>query len=403
MTETNENKLVSRLSMVTYLGDHISFFAVLLILESAGIGPEYSGTSLIFQSFAYTLAAIFYPSLSSRINTKYLLILSQCASLITSITILSLYKLGAVYLEPFIACTSALTFFYQIFDNSKNHHSKFLRASDDQHVSNEIQLLKYLFAAQIFGPFISIQLINNFPLWVPLLVDILTFVICIVMALRLSSLPLDKSVRYSILKPFKYIWRFPKLRDITLLRSFGFWFGASIYDFLIFPWIRHKHNISITNIAWFYVCLGIGASLGTALIENPRTQKRWLLGKYQMWKLAIFANLGMSITMIFFWLTESVYTAGAISILHGLFMGILAGSTQAMRKVECTDSQFPEIMSVEIMIGRLTATVVPWILFKLLTRLDFTYQDFRFIPAISSFCLAIIYFYRFGIKYKNKK
>lgn len=402
MTDKHENKLISRLSMVTFLGDHISFFAILLILERAGISPEYSGTSIIFQAFAYTLASVFYPLLSSNINTKYLLILSQFASLITSTIILYLYKIGAIYLEPFIACTFILTFLYQIFDSTKNHHSKLIGVSDDQHVSNEIQLLKYLFAAQTVGPMISIGLINFFPLWVPLFIDILTFIVCIIMALRLTKLPLDNASDYSFLKPFKYIWNFPKLRDITLLRSFGFWFGAGIFDFLIFPWIRHKYNISITNIAWFYVCLGAGGSLGTALIQNPLTQSKWLLGRYQMWQLAIFGNIGMSLTMIFFWITDSVWTAAGISVVHGLFMGILAGSTQSIRKLESTDRQFPEIISMEIMIGRFTATVVPWILFKFLTRLDFTYEDFRFIPAVSSFCLAIIYFYRFGIRYQGK-
>jgi hypothetical protein len=305
-----------------------------------------------------------------------------------------------IHLIPFVSCTFILTFCYQIFDSAKNHHSKLLDLSNEQHTNNESQILSYFFGSQTMGPIISIILIKIFPLWVPLVFDLLTFIICILMANQLESKK-SKSKSASFFSPFNYIWNFPRLRDITLLRSIGFWIGAGIFDYLMFPSIKHSYGISITSIAFIYACLGFGGTIGIALIRNPISGNPSLLAKIPMWASAVIGNFGMALTMIFFWSQNSFYKCLLVSTVHGIFMGILASSTQSIRKIEATNEQFPEIISMEIMLGRLTAFLIPFVIFNIITKSQVSYDNFKFIPSVCSFLLAAIYFIRFGI-FNNK-
>ena len=86
-----ENQHLARIGMVTFLGDFISLFAILLLLEKSGFGPEYAGISIVFQAAAYALSALSYPYLSSKFNTKQLIILSQLFSLFFACIILIMY------------------------------------------------------------------------------------------------------------------------------------------------------------------------------------------------------------------------------------------------------------------------------------------------------------------------
>jgi hypothetical protein len=387
--------------MITILGDFISFFAILLILEKSGISPEYNGLNIIFQACAYSISAMTYPYLSSRIGVRNLLILSQICSMVAASTILFLYLSKSVSLVPFIVCTFTLTFCYQAFDNAKNHYSKLVGVSNDHHQRNEVQLLKYFFGAQTFGPIISVLLIYLFPLWVPLVVDILTFIICTFLAAKLKSVPSNEGGS-SFLSPFKYIWKFPELRDVTLLRSIGFWIGAGVFDYLMVPTIKYNYGTSVTYLAGIYSALGFGGAVGVSLIRNPITEEKWIFGKFPMWTNAVVGNLGMMLTMIYFWTQDSIWKCFLVSIVHGIFMGVLAASSQSMRKIAATNEQFPEILSMEVMIGRLTAFIGPFIIFGFITVLNISYESFRYIPAFSSFTLAVIYFVRFGMLNKTE-
>lgn len=398
----NENKFMSRISMITSLGDFVSLFAVLLLLEKSGIGPEYNGLNIIFQASAFSLSAMFYPYLVNNLGTKAIIFLSQLISIFASAIILVLYFSNSISLVPFLACTFLLTFCYQAFDNAKNHHSKLIGKSDDHHKKNEVQLLKYFFGAQTIGPLISLALISKFPLWVPLVFDITTFIVCVFLSTKLK-VHITKKLESSFLKPFEYIWDFPDLRDITILRSIGFWFGAGIFDYLMIPALTLNYGKSISNLAIIYSTLGLGGAIGVSLIRNPKTELPWFLGKLNMWIGAVIGNLGMTLTMIYFWNQESFLNCGLISVLHGIFMGVLAGSSQSMRKIAASEKQFPEIISIEIAFGRLTAFLFPFIIFKLITTSDISYEKFKFLPAVCSFSLAAIYLIRFGFFGKRVK
>lgn len=389
----NENRLLAHLASITFLGDFISIFAIILILENFGIAPEYNGLNFIYQALAYSLSAMTFPFLSSRLNTKLILIISQILSSLTSIFVLISYLNNSIQLATFLLCTFTVTFCYQSFDSAKNQHSKLIGSSNEHHQKNEVQLLKYYFGAQTIGPLISLFLISKFPLWVPLVIDSITFIACAILALKLQLLSPIKTA--SIFKPFKYIWRLKNVRDITLLRSIGFWYGAGIFDYLMVPFLHHKYGPGVSYLAWIFSSLGFGGVVGISLVRHPIEEKRWLLGRYPLWKLAIGANIGMALTMMLFWLPDSFVICSLISIVHGIFMGILAGASQIIRKQVTTNEQFPEIVSMEIMLGRLTATAVPLIIFSYLTKLNYSYQSFQFLPAISSICLAFFYFFCF--------
>ncbi len=390
-----ENQHLARIGMVTFLGDFISLFAILLLLEKSGFGPEYAGISIVFQAAAYALSALSYPYLSSKFNTKQLIILSQLFSLFFACIILIMYLIGKIELVPMIASTTALTFCYQIFDNAKNHHSKLLNLTNVQHANNESQILSYFFGSQTIGPIISVILLKVFPVWIPLVFDIITFIICIIMAFRLQIVNVV-IVGSSILKPLIYIWKYPKLRNITLLRSIGFWFGAGIFDYLMFPQIQNSYGISIINVAFVYSALGFGASLGIALIRNPLSGRPSVLARIPIWGGACIGNLGMAAAMIMFWNQKTFMMCLLVTILHGIFMGILAASSQSIRKIESTPEQFPEIISLEILLGRLTAFFVPLVIFSSIIKTPNLFEIFKYIPAVSSLVLALIYIFCFG-------
>ncbi len=397
-----ENQRLSRIGMVTYLGDFISLFAILLLLEKSGIGPEYSGINIIGQAFAYSLSAVAYPYLSSKFTTKKLIFFSQLFSLISSSTILGLYITDHIRLIPFIICTLSLTFFYQMFDNAKNHHSKLLNSTSSENTNSESQLLSYFFGAQTIGPIISIVLLKVFPIWVPLLFDLVTFVICMGLATQLQAVnTLSKNT--SVFRPLRYIWKYPRLRNITLLRSIGFWFGAGIFDYLMFPAIKNTYGISISNCAFIYSALGFGAAIGVAAIRNPLSGGPSILSKYPMWIIACIGNLGISVAMILFWQQASFLRCLMVSVFHGIFMGLLANSSQSIRKIESTADQFPEIVSFEILIGRLLAGLLPLAIFSSITKYPETFDTLKYIPSLSSMAVAVVYIFCFGKHSKERK
>ena len=107
-------------------------------------------------------------------------------------------------------------------------------------------------------------------------------------------------------------------------------------------------------------------------------------------------NLGMAAAMIMFWNQKTFMMCLLVTILHGIFMGILAASSQSIRKIESTPEQFPEIISLEILLGRLTAFFVPLVIFSSIIKTPNLFEIFKYIPAVSSLVLALIYIFCFG-------
>ncbi len=221
--------------------------------------------------------------------------------------------------------------------------------------------------------------------------DLATFLLAGILILKIQKQNIANS-RANIFNPLKYVWRFPKLRDILLLRSIGFWFGAGLFNYLLFSVVTDRFHLDIVNSAWIYSALGLGATIGIYVIRNPKSGKLTFVGQQSPESLAFAANILMGCSVFLFFNVSSFISSLSVVFFHGIGLAINASSTQAIRRREASPQQFSEIVGLEVIIGRSVDVSISAIAMFTISRSELTYGNWLVVSAISSFLVGLIYF-----------
>lgn len=277
---------------------------------------------------------------------------SQLVSGIALLILIFGFHFKSISLTTIFVLFFIQSLFKQLFEGARETHSKFQGENANQ-LSLQSQILSGLYNAQFVGPILSYLLIKSLPIEIPLTLDCLSFFLAAFIASKLThSPPIQKGEATHVFAPFFYLNKFPKLRDITLLRSIGFWLGNGLFNYLMFAVVTEHFKLDIINSTWIYSFLGLGGVFATLLIHNSKTKEKRFLGRFEEWKLAFIGQFSMGLTFLGFVSIPSFYWALFLVFIFGICMGINAISTQALRRIFSTQKQFPEIVGIEVLVGR---------------------------------------------------
>lgn len=127
-----------------------------------------------------------------------------------------------------------------------------------------------------------------------------------------------------------------------------------IFNFLIFDFaiksfstiLGEKH--SILGSAIFYSLCGFGAWVGNNIIKSNYKN----LGSYTNGKLAHTAITFVAITFIGFLFPPTPVLLVFLYFFQAIGNGVIALATQTIRRLLTTNSEFAEIVSLEVVFGR---------------------------------------------------
>ena len=377
--KTLDNRILSKITFITCLGDFLSFFAILQILSSLGSSVAVSAFSVVIKSFAIGLGGLLLPRVLAWASTRRAIVLSQVCSLVLALGLLLLFLMNRLTIPGLFGILFFQTLLKQFFEGARETHSKSLGTSTE-HVSLQSQLLSGFYGAQFIGPIISFFLIRFLPIQVPLILDSCSFFVAALLSIALQNSPL-KLNQVNILAPLKYLRSQSKLRDILLLRSVGFWISMGLFNYLLFSVVVDHFDLSIVNSAWVYSMLGLGAAAATNLTRNPWTGKASWIGRIPEGWLAFFGQWGFAFIIFLFAEIPSFSVALVLLVFAGVFMGINAVATQALRRSLTTQSQFSEVVGLELILGRLTDISVTSLAFFTLSQGLLTYKTWIEIAA----------------------
>ncbi len=384
MKESEENRFLSKITFISSLGDFISYFAVLVMVNDLSKSVAVAAYSITIRTLAVAVGGACFPYFSRYFSTKKLILSSQLLSGLV-ISILALYWtfgsnhsvlliFGLLFIE---------TFLKQIFDCAKEVKSKSLGDEDAQR-GLQAQLLHGFYGAQFWGPIASFFLLKNLPLVVPLWIDVASFLIAMFMAARLrdSFLP----VKYKLFAPLSYLNKNKDQMKIFLLRSVGMWIPIGIFNYMLFPTIQSHYGLELINSAWVYVAIGLGSMIATGFLKDDIKFLRYMSD----WKIAAVGLFVLGLTRFAFISLPSFSMALAILVIGGICNGANATATQSLRRKVTTTAQLPEFIGLELLVGRVTDVVVSTVCFILLQHHFITYRSGMILSAISLFVLGFL-------------
>jgi hypothetical protein len=279
--------------------------------------------------------------------------------------------------------------FKQYFDIARESYSKHLGSSESQR-SLQAQILQGLYSAQLAGPLFALLCIWLCPLWVPFLLDALTFLATGFAAFLLKDSTLLFEGR-SILKPLIYLKSNAGLRTIFLLRSIGYWIPIAIYNYLLFSVVTEKFKLGIEHTALIYSVTGLGSLFSATWL---RMKSQWIfakVGSLSDAKIAALSLLALAFNRVALLYASSFVTALFVLWIGGFFNGFNAVTTQSLRRKLTTHSQFGEIVALESLVGKLTDWGAGTIAALLLTRHWITYEQGIYISAFLLLPLAALH------------
>lgn len=349
----NENEKLSVITFLLLLTDSLFFFIVLDRL-STYMAAEFVATLTIYRSLGMILSVLTTPFIMRIIGLRTILlsssIVSVGCSIITFICFLVFNNLSssAIFLLAVIQ-----NMMLPLFNTSRECYSKSL---GEQHEQRSLQrrLLESAYFSQIVGPGLSFLILNFTKS--DHIYYISTFLFLVILSgffyyfrhLRKNEIISGANS----LKPFKYIFERANLPilEIVVLRTFLFFLPASMVNFLLFPLVTKSFSKPIFYSSLLYVCTGFGGWLGSKIQE--RFDRHILFDKD--WKIAFWALFLIALGRLSMIFVNNIYVAGLLFILVGIPLSFNATSTQTIRRKLCTSRQHPEILGVEVLLGRAT-------------------------------------------------
>ncbi|HLE01313.1 MAG TPA: MFS transporter [Bdellovibrionota bacterium] len=355
-TAERENRVLSRITLITALGDFLSFFAVLQWLNQTGVSAIIGGFSVVLKSLAVGAGGILLPLALRKFSTRTVMIASQFVSFITASGLLAMILLGRNDVWPIFTLFFVQSLLKQLFDGARESHSQAL-ASHDEQMTLQAQLLSSFFGAQFIGPVVSFILIRFLRIEIPVALDALSFLVAGVMATAVEKRRVQMEAIH-VLRPLKYIWSRPLLRDIFLLRSVGFWFSIGLFNYLLFSVVSEHYGLTLVYSAWVYSLMGLGAAISATWLRSPDGFKKTRFAGLNEGVMAMVAQIAFAITILAFIRLPSFSVALVVLVGTGLVMGLNAVATQTIRRKLCAADEFPEVVGLELVVGRLSDGLV---------------------------------------------
>lgn len=383
----SENRTLGIATFVTSIGDWLSYFALTYYLYETTQSVAIAAYTVPMRSLAVAFGGASSPGLLSKFTLRQVLVVSQALS-----GLLLLALAGSIYsgrsLGPLELLSAAFlsTLLKQYFDISRESYSKFL-ATPAQQRGFQAELLQGLYSAQFVGPLLAVVSIRSFPLYLPLLVDAISFLVTSAMCVSLCAN--QRISTASIFGPLRYLFRTPGLREIFLIRSVGYWIPISIFNYLLFAVVTEKFGIGIENTAYVYAFTGLGSFAAATWLRSKRL---WLSGLMASWtdaKIACGALLCLSVTRIAFLKANSFELAVLVVALAGLCNGFNAVTTQSLRRKFATPAQFPEVVGLELVVGKFMDWVIGTLTAGALLYFGFSYEIGVWISAALLVPLAL--------------
>ncbi len=375
------NKYLSLITFITSLGDFISLFAVIKLLEHTSGSIAIASYTVSVKSVGIVLGALTFPSLLNSVSLKIILTISQ---LLAGVLIAILAS--NTFLQPALIMLILLlqTIMDYYFGAAKQTYSKVI-SKDEDHRSYQAQLFKGFYSAQFIGPIISFLLISSFPITVPIWIDAISFFVASFMCIKVPMLKLHRN--HSIAAPLQYLSNNAGLSLLFLVRAVLIWVPIGIYNYLIFSVIKEHYHMELIHTAWTYSAVGIGSIIGSILLLSNRSK---LLKQFMDTEIAIFAFVMLGITRIALINLPSFILLLGLIIFAGIFNGLHVVALASLNRKMTTNKQFPEIASLTTVISKLTDWTISTGCFFLLSKHWITYVDGIWVSAISFWLLALM-------------
>jgi hypothetical protein len=286
---------------------------------------------------------------------------------------------------PIYVLWVAQTVLTQLFDGARESYSKSLGTVQNQRTL-QAELLYSLYGAQVIGPVISFFLIKGFGPIPPLCLDALSFAAAAWMCSKLP--PVGQTQSYSLLRPFRYLGKNPALLRIFLLRSVGYWIPVGLFNYLLFSVVLDKFGLTTLDSAWTYVAIGLGSAVSSGVLRRNRGM---LSGASDA--VIAAAALGLLALMRLAFLFSPSYLLALLALtVGGLCNGANAVTTQSLRRKLTSDEQFPEVVGLELVVGRVTDWLASTLMFSAMVRLGIGFQAGIWLSSAMLSVLAILHF-----------
>ena len=347
LSTADENRLLSRITFATSLGDFLSYFAVLLIIKDLTQDTALAAYSVAVKTLAIALGGAFFPRVASHRGFRATLIWSQVLSGVLILALLVLYELRLSWSTAGVVVLLFLqTVLRQFFDGARESRSRLLGDVGSQR-GLQAQLLQGFYSAQVLGPLLAYFLIGSFNIRWPLALDAMSFFVAAFLCRRVGH---DQEIRrYKLLSPLLSLRKGGPLLWIFLMRSVGMWIPIGIFNFILFSVVTEHYGLDLLKSAWVYVAIGVGSYMASTWL---RLRSGWI-SERQDSTVAVIGFVVLAVTRLAFMKLPHFHLALGVMALGGICNGANAVVTQSLRRKFCAPEELPALMGLEILVGRL--------------------------------------------------
>jgi hypothetical protein len=345
VVDPNDSSLLSIITFVTALGDYLTYFAVIKVLyELHGNALQAAFGGLGVGSAAAICSGLSIPFLKQKFNTKTLIISSQAFSFLVVALLLVAVLTESRSVALFFTLIFFQTLFSKIFEAARETHTHGLNNDLGKNRGIQSSLLGGLYKAQFIGPLLAYFLLSIFNSVVPVVMDLISFLICVFLSFSLTK-GIAFSSEKSVFGAFRFLRANDNLLKLFLLRTFGFWIPASFFNMLIYQNAAERMGIGVEYAGVVYSVLGFGALLGSLWLSSDHG---WVV-KVKDSYLASGATVGFCIAYALMLLETGPVWNTFCYFLYGVCMGVNAISTQSLRRFLTKPEQLPSLMGLELL------------------------------------------------------
>jgi hypothetical protein len=372
-----ENRLMSRMTLITSFGDFVSIFATMKVIEELGFPPTTQAFIIVVNALALGVGGWALPMGIRRWDTRLVLVWAQFLSFAVSTFFAIGYFQNWLNLPLIYSMIFLLAILKQLFDGARETQSKGVAASTEQR-SFVASLLGGHYLAQVCAPLIAFVLLRYFSPGVPLILDAVTFAVTSLMALRIH--PIAKvQTKINVFRPLTYMWKLPLLRDLFFLRAVIMWISNGLFNYVMIAFIADHYHLDTVSSVFTYVTIGLGAFTASFLINRPQGKK--FAERWGDPFCSATGQITMAAVVFTFGYLKLFWVGAALFVIHGFAMGTVAITSQHLRRTYTTSEQLPEIIGLEIMVGRLVNFTVGYTAKVLLEKLGMNMQWIVFFDA----------------------
>jgi hypothetical protein len=395
----NLPRQLSLVSFITECGSWLSFFAILVAIDSLTGDPASAALTAPLIHVGSTLGAVITAFLLVRFPSNRILTVSQISAGLSVAAISASLAFGqpvptvAFYALVVLIYASSrqLAMLRPIYLATTNPLTSAALRSPENNVQrlNFTTLAKGITAAQIVGPTVALILLSmGSPPYLLLAVDAATYLAAGIVCLKLPSIRIKKPTLFDAIQTVKI--KGPGQNIFAIRTVIWVFFAGSNTAIIVL--IAKNISSSIANTTLTNIALGIGGTIAAWLLTEKAIGLRSRIGQIGDSKIALLALGFLAITRI--------TIAGAASLAELFVMYVLAGvavqahlvCSQAIRERSVSRDSFASYLTVE----ESTAGAI-----SLLAGLFFTYSmSSGFISPATVLYISAFGFILCGLMYR---